>query len=167
MSSHTDVHLHSVKLAEKAHVMSYESNIYLQFVKLTEHALTLTWEWPKFAGFDLWSPYNTTVPARGKEWIKTHLRIKLPVGCYGRIAPRRDLALFLHTDIGARVISEDFHGNLSVLLFSHSENPYIVSHGDKIAKLICEKIYYPELDLVKKLDDTWHGARGFGWTVQT
>jgi dUTP pyrophosphatase len=44
-----------------------------------------------------------------------------------------------------------------VLLFNHSENLYNI-RGDKIAKLICEKIYYPELDLVEKLDGTWRGS---------
>jgi dUTPase len=49
-----------------------------------------------------------------------------------------------------------------VLLFNYSENPYIVCSGDKIGKLICEKIYYPELYLLKKLDGTWRGKTGFG-----
>lgn len=60
----------------------------------------------------------------------------------------------------------DFRGNLSVVLFSHSKYPYNISRGDKIATLICENIYYPELDLVEKLDDTWSGTRGFGSTGQ-
>jgi len=46
-----------------------------------------------------------------------------------------------------------------MLLYNHSENSYNISRGDKIAKLICEKIYYPEFYLVEKLDDTWCGAR--------
>jgi len=53
-----------------------------------------------------------------------------------------------------------------VLLYNHSEIPYHISHGDKIPRLICKKIYFPELDLVDKLDDTWRGARGFGSTGQ-
>jgi len=36
---------------------------------LAETALTPTKESPKYAGFDLLSPYDTTVPARGKELI--------------------------------------------------------------------------------------------------
>jgi dUTP pyrophosphatase len=51
-----------------------------------------------------------------------------------------------------------------MVLFSHSKYPYKITRGDKIATVICEKIYYPELDLVEKLDDTWRGARGFGST---
>jgi hypothetical protein len=53
-----------------------------------------------------------------------------------------------------------------VLLYNHSENPYNIHRGDKITKLICEKIYYPEFDQVEKLDETWRGTRGFGSTGQ-
>ena len=85
---------------------------------------------------------------------------------YGRIAPISVLGFFHNLIIGAEVIDKDFRGNLSLLLFNHSENPFISSRGDKITKLIYEKIYFPELDLFEKLDDTWSGARGFGSTGQ-
>jgi dUTPase len=48
----------------------------------------------------LCSAYDVTVPARGKALIQTDLQIKLPVGCYGRIAPRSGLALHHHIDVG-------------------------------------------------------------------
>jgi len=159
-----DVQPHSLKPIEMAHVES--TSKYLQFVKLTEHALTPTRKSPRSAGFTLRSPYDTTVPARGKELIRRDLQIKLPEGCYGRISPITDLALFHHLSIGAGVIDEVFRGNLSVLLFNHSENHYIVSRGDKIATLVYEKIYFAELDLLEKLDDAWSGASGFGSTGQ-
>jgi len=134
MSSQSDVYLHSVKLAEKAHITTSEKVMStFIFIKLTQHALTPTRESPNYAGFDLRSPYETTVPARGKELMKTDLKIKLPKGCYGRIAPKTDLALFHHLKIEAGLVDEDLRGNLSVLIFNHSENPYGICHGDKIA----------------------------------
>jgi len=54
----------------------------------------------KLAPFYLCSPYDATVPARGKELIKTDLQIKLPPGCYGRVAPRSGLAVHHHIDVG-------------------------------------------------------------------
>jgi dUTP pyrophosphatase len=108
------------------------------------------------------SSRDAIVPARGKKLMKTDLRIKLSAGCYGRIAPRTDLTLFYRTNIGVGVTDEDFCGNVSVLIYNRSEIPYTICRGDRTAHLICEKIYYPELDLVKNLDDTWRGAKGFG-----
>jgi dUTPase len=49
--------------------MSSQSDVYLRFVKLTEDVLTPTREPPKSAGFDLRSPCDAIVPARGKELI--------------------------------------------------------------------------------------------------
>jgi len=77
------------------------------------------------------------------------------------------MALFHHIGVGAGVIDADYRGNVRVLLFNHSDTPFIVNRGDKIAQLICEKIYYPKLELVEELDDTWRGARGFGSTGQS
>jgi dUTP pyrophosphatase len=77
MSSHD---VSSLKMIEKALAISSENNAYIQFVKMTEHALTPTRESPRSAGFDLLSPYDTTVPAKGKELIRTDLQMKLPEG---------------------------------------------------------------------------------------
>jgi dUTP pyrophosphatase len=61
-----------------------------------------------------------------------------------------DLAPFHYMDIGAGLVDEDFHGNMSVLLLNHTENTFTLSQGDKIAKLFCEEIYCTEMDLVNK-----------------
>ena len=95
MSSESEVYLHSVKVA----TMTSESDVYLHFVKrYRTHSDTYTGT-AKSAGFDLRSPYETTVPAREKELIKTDLQIKLREGCYSRIERRTDLALFRHLEI--------------------------------------------------------------------
>jgi dUTP pyrophosphatase len=112
------------------------------------------------AGLDLYSSLNTTVPNKGKRLIPTDLQIKLPEGCYGRIAPLSGLALAHHIDIVGGVIDEDYSGNIGVILYNHSDTAFVVSRGDRIAQLICEKIYVPSLE-VESLDSTERGA-GFG-----
>lgn len=116
----------------------------------------------KVAGFDLRSPNDVTILAKSKEVIKTDLQIKLRVGCYGRVAPRSGLAIQLHTDVGRGVIDEDYRGNLGVIIFNHSEKPFNVLCGHRIAQLICRKLYYPEIKEVKEIDDTKLGDEGFG-----
>jgi dUTP pyrophosphatase len=139
----------------------------MRYSKLSEDAFTPTRGSPKSAGFYLRSPHNAIIPARGKGVILTDLQINTPKGCYGRIAPRSGMAFFHHIGVGAGVIDAYYRGNVGVLLFSHSDTPFVVNRGDKIAQLICEKIYYPKLELVEELDDTWRGARGFGSTGQS
>jgi dUTPase len=44
------------------------------------------------AGFDLFSVTNTTIEPSGVALIETGIQVQLPVGTYGRIAPRSGLA---------------------------------------------------------------------------
>ena len=115
--------------------MSSQCDVYLLYIKLSEDALLPTRGSPQSAGFDLRNPRNAIIPARGSELIRTDLQIKLPKGCYGRIAPRLGMTLFHHISVGAGVIDEDYRGNVGVLLFNHSDTPFVVHRGDKIAQL--------------------------------
>lgn len=49
----------------------------------------------------------------------------------------------------AGVVDEDYRGVLKVILFNHSDKDFEVKRGDRIAQLICEKIYYPEIEEVQ------------------
>ncbi|XP_049767619.1 deoxyuridine 5'-triphosphate nucleotidohydrolase-like [Schistocerca cancellata] len=144
--------------------MAGRRNAILKFVKLTENAFSPIKLSPKSAGYDLRSAYDLCVPPHGKELVKIDIKVQLPEGCYGRIAPRSGIALNYHIDIGAGVIDEDYRGNIGVVLFNHSDKEFVVKRGDRIAQLICEQILYPELEEVQELDDTERGSMGLGST---
>lgn len=144
--------------------MKIEQKCVLRFAKLTEHALEPQRGSERAAGFDLRSAYDITVPARGKAIVKTDLQVQVPEGSYGRVAPRSGLAVKNFIDVGAGVVDEDYRGNLGVVLFNHSDTDFEVKRGDRIAQFICERIFYPELEQVDKLDDTVRGEGGFGST---
>ena len=72
--------------------------------------------------------------------VATGLRVQLPDGVYGRIAPRSGLAVKHGLDVGAGVVDPDYTGELRVVLFNHdSHNPFIVRPGYRIAQLIFER----------------------------
>lgn len=83
----------------------------------------------------------------------------------------------------AGVIDEDYRGVIKVVLFNLSDQDFEVRRGDRIAQLICERIYYPEIEEVKvynpfswfyrkckynflfqDLNETDRGEGGFGST---
>lgn len=144
--------------------MKVESKCELRFAKLSEHARAPVRGSPRSAGLDLQSAYDVKIPARGKALVKTDLQVQVPEGSYGRVAPRSGLAVKNFIDVGAGVVDEDYRGNLGVVLFNHSDKDFEVKRGDRIAQFICERIFYPELKEVEKLDDTERGAGGFGST---
>jgi dUTP pyrophosphatase len=74
------------------------------------------------------------------------------------------LALQHHIDVEAGVLDEDYRGNLGVILFNQSEKPFAISRGNCTAQLSGQKIYYPGLVKVNKLDDTRRDTGEFGST---
>lgn len=116
------------------------------------------------AGYDLYSANSCIVPSFGRLVVDTDLKICLPKGTYGRIAPRSGLAIKHFLDIGGGVIDSDFRGILKVVIFNFSEEDYTIMRGDRIAQLIITPIW--EGELVKGIVDdvTNRGENGFGST---
>ncbi|NXL81003.1 DUT protein, partial [Leptocoma aspasia] len=141
-----------------------ESSTRLRFTKLSENAFAPSRGSARAAGYDLYSAYDCVIPPMEKAVVKTDIQIALPSGCYGRVAPRSGLAAKHFIDVGAGVIDEDYRGNVGVVLFNFGKETFEVKKGDRIAQLICERIYYPELEEVEALDDTERGEGGFGST---
>jgi dUTP pyrophosphatase len=92
------------------------------------------------------------------------LAVAVPIGTYGRIAPRSGISLKNGIDVGAGVVDAGYRDGVKVLLFNHSDSDFVVSVGDRIAQLILECIMTPEVKVVDELDDTDRGANGFGST---
>ncbi|KAM4829291.1 deoxyuridine 5'-triphosphate nucleotidohydrolase, mitochondrial [Thomomys bottae] len=141
-----------------------EDDMRLRFVRLSDHATAPTRGSARAAGYDLYSAYDYTIPPMEKALVKTDIQIALPSGCYGRVAPRSGLAAKHFIDVGAGVIDEDYRGNVGVVLFNFGKEKFEVKKGDRIAQLICERIFYPEIEEVQVLDDTERGSGGFGST---
>ncbi|KAI9767462.1 MAG: Deoxyuridine 5'-triphosphate nucleotidohydrolase [Geoglossum simile] len=53
---------------------------------------------------------------------------------------------------------------VTVLLFNHSDTDFKVAEGDRIAQLVLERIYTPEVVEVEELEESVRGAGGFGST---
>jgi dUTP pyrophosphatase len=118
------------------------------------------------AGYDLTSIENISIPPRSRSLISTGLSIQLPMYSYGRIAPRSGLSV-KGLDVGAGVIDESFRGIVKVLLINDNDTAFQVSVGDRVAQLLVQPIYYPDVETVSSLEDlstTSRGDGGFGST---
>ena len=133
----------------------------LEVVLLTENAKLPTKGSKLSAGFDLYSAEEKQISKHGRGKIKTDLAIKLPSKTYGRIAARSGLAIKDGIQIGGGICDRDFRGNISVIIFNHSNNNFTVEKGDRIAQMVIEKISQPEIIEVKKSKSTGRGEAGF------
>lgn len=114
-------------------------------------------------GYDLFAMGNNVVPKRGIAMVDTGVRIRMPRGVYGRIAPRSGMAAYHGIDVGGGVIDQDYCGPLMVILFNHSEVDYNIYPGNRVAQLILEKYKKLELRVMEKeeeSDEEYVFARG-------
>ncbi|CEL06218.1 Putative DUTPase (Dut), putaive [Aspergillus calidoustus] len=116
------------------------------------------------AGYDLYAAKEAVIPAKGKALVDTGLAIAVPEGTYGRVAPRSGLASKHFIDTGAGVIDADYRGEVKVLLFNFSDVDFTVQEGDRVAQLVLERIFTPEVVVVQELAESVRGAGGFGST---
>jgi len=132
--------------------------------RISRHAVLPVRSTPGAAGVDLYSAHSLTVMAGRVARVETDLRVQVPEGTYGRIAPRSGIALRRSIGVLAGVVDRDYTGNVAVVLINHGIWPYRIHKGDRIAQLICEKIAVPDVKEVSALPSTVRGARGFGST---
>ncbi|SCU97665.1 LADA_0H07536g1_1 [Lachancea dasiensis] len=117
------------------------------------------------AGYDIYASKTTVIPARGQGLVPTDVSFTVPVGTYGRIAPRSGLAVKHGINTGAGVIDRDYTGEVKIVLFNHSEKDFCIEKGDRVAQLVLEKIVDDaEIVVVDSLEESARGAGGFGST---
>lgn len=117
------------------------------------------------AGHDLHASEELLIPARTRKLVSTGLKVQIPQDCYIRVAPRSGLAV-KNIDVGAGVVDASYRGIIKVLLINNKDEDFKVNIGDRIAQMICEKIYNNDFSLVNEedLSDTARGEGGFGST---
>ena len=96
--------------------------------------------------------------------VPTGISMAIPVGYYGRVAPRSGLSC-KGFDVGAGVIDAGYRGEIKVLMINNSTEKKTFYKGDKFAQLILTKILdRPILEEVTELPTSERGAGGFGST---
>lgn len=136
----------------------------LEVKRLSENATLPRRATAGAAGFDLYSATDAVVPARGRTLIPTDISVRLPPNCYARIAARSSLALHHGIDVGAGVVDADYRGSIGIVLFNHTDVPFVVSKGDRVAQMVLEHILTPEAIEVEDLGHTARGSSGYGST---
>jgi len=119
------------------------------------------------AGHDLYASKGTDIPARGEAIVRTGIAIGLHQDTYGRIAPRSSPAVKHQLTTNAGGIDSNDKREVKVVVANLGDQPYPVERGDRIAKLILEKIANRELEDVTQLDKTKRGDQGFGDSYTT
>ena len=137
--------------------------IELPFVKMSADAIIPTRATEESAGLDFYSPADYIIPHHGQLLVPTQIKLRIPLGYYGRLAPKSSLATLHQLHVGAGVIDPDYMGEIMVLLINTASRVHNLAKGTSIAQLILEKISTPLLKEVDELLPTTRGAQGCGF----
>ena len=123
---------------------------------------------PLSAGMDLRANLSQPITLQPLQrcMVPTGLFLALPAGYEGQVRPRSGLAL-RHgiTVINAPgTVDADYRGEVCVLLVNLSDQPFVISDGERIAQLVVARCEQAQWQEVARLDDTERGEGGFGHT---
>ena len=98
--------------------------------------------------------------------VATGLRVEIPQGFEMQIRPRSGLALKHGISLPNTpgTIDSDYRGPLGVALINLGTEPFVITHGDRIAQMIIAPVVQARFELVESLSDTARGVGGFGST---
>ena len=124
------------------------------------------------SGFDLRANLDSpiTVHPHGVRIIPTGLYFEIPENFEIQVRPRSGLAAkngvtVLNTP---GTVDADYRGEIKVILINHSDNAFVVNHGDRIAQAVIASVIgknFVKLEKVNNIDEnTERGSGGFGST---
>lgn len=107
-----------------------------------------------------------TIEPFNRELISTGLYIELPEGYEAQVRPRSGLAIKYGITVlnSPGSIDSDYRGEIGVILINHSNTPFTVYSGDRIAQLVFNKVEQADFVEVEELNKTERGEGGFGHT---
>lgn len=139
----------------------------IQIQKLHADAICPTKATPDSAGYDLHAALEEpiTIPVGEIRRIPTGIAMAPDRSDVALLVfPRSGLAakhgITLANSVG--VVDADYRGEIQVPLINHGTEPFVVSHGMRIAQLLVVPVLYPTWTEVSALDATQRGDSGFG-----
>lgn len=98
--------------------------------------------------------------------VPTGIAIALPEGFEAQVRPRSGLAAKKGITClnSPGTIDSDYRGEVKVILINHSEEPFVINDGDRIAQMVIARHDTASFEVVTSLDETERGAGGFGST---
>lgn len=107
-----------------------------------------------------------TLAPGARALVPTGLRMEIPAGYEVQIRPRSGLALKHGISLPNTpgTIDADYRGPVGVILINLGQEPFTVSHGERIAQMVLAPVTRADFAEVAELSDTARGEGGFGST---
>jgi len=144
-------------------------SVKIRVKSIHENAIIPNFKHEEDACADVCSISNYTISPWKREIIQTGLVFEIPKGYEIQVRPRSGMALHHGITIlnSPGTIDAGYRGELKVILFNTSEEPYKIKPGDSIAQLSIKKleeVLFEEVPKDHDLTESTRGEGGFGST---
>ena len=139
-------------------------------VQLNEGARLPVYGSSQAAGADICAclGIGLTMTIEPHKWamVPTGVRISLPAGYEAQVRPRSGLAAKSGISVlnSPGTVDSDYRGEIKVILINHSDVPFVIKDGDRIAQMVIARHETASFTVVTSLDETARGEGGFGST---
>ncbi len=115
------------------------------------------------AGMDIFSNETVKIKPNHRAIVKTGIKMELPKGFVALVWDKSGIAKNGLSTIGG-VIDSGYRGEYKIMLHNISSKDYTINIGDKIAQILIQKVYAPEIIETNSLSKTKRSDSGFGST---
>ena len=138
-------------------------------IKLDKGAKAPAYQSEGAAGMDisaLLSSGDVVISPHEYKAIPTGVYLEIPEGYEIQVRPRSGLAFRSGITVlnSPGTIDSDYRGEIKVCLINHSEEPFVIHNGDRIAQLVLAKYEKAVFSYENELSLTDRGSNGFGST---
>lgn len=120
------------------------------------------------AGMDLRANIDEPIELQPMQrvLVPTGLFMALPAGYEAQVRPRSGLAIKKGITVlnSPGTVDADYRGEVCVILVNLSNEPFLITDGERIAQMVIARHEQVEWHEVDVLNDTERGAGGFGHT---
>lgn len=140
----------------------------VKIVRLNKQASLPVYATAHAAGMDISACIEApiTIQPSTIALIPSGFALELPEGYEAQLRPRSGLALrsMISLPNTPATIDADYRGEVKVILINYGKEPFLVSHGDRIAQMVVAKVEAVRFEEVEELGSTVRGEGGFGHT---
>ncbi|MFZ6036232.1 MAG: dUTP diphosphatase [Patescibacteria group bacterium] len=116
---------------------------------------------PGDAGLDLFSVEALVIPPRDRRQVALGFAMEIPLGYVAHVWDRSGMAAKMGIHSMAGVIDSTYRGEVKVILYNTTDQPYEIAVGDKVAQMVIQQHETVTFTEVDALSDTERGEQGW------
>lgn len=126
----------------------------IKIKRLNDEAVIPSFAYDNDAGMDLYSTEDVEIPAGSRAKISTGLAFEIPRDYVGLIWDRSSVPIKKGLKTVGGVVDSGYRGELYVGMANVSKEPVEVSKGEKIAQMVIQKFFQPQIEVTDELAES-------------